>query len=142
LKPAERDRKRRRDALLLSVFAETPPRFAGRLAEPVGVERPAVLLERGDHRVAELVDLFLGDAELRGCLHLAAAELLSDFEPEGEITRRDDVRAAARGRKLVNVELRDGGIGCLATRAGAREEREVRPDAANGTRPPGALEHL
>src|SRR5688572_17364422 len=139
LQAAECERERRRQPLLLSFVAKASRCLAGCLANSVGVE--GATLQRLHDGVAQLVDLLLGDTKLHCLLHVAV-ELAPYRQSEAEIGRGHDVRAAARGGELVDLERCRGGVGGFATRPPAREQRQVGPNTAHGPCPPGPLEDL
>ena len=130
MQPAEGERERRRDALLLAFVAEVARRLAGCVANGVGIEG-VTAIEGIEDGALELRDLLLRHAELRRDFHRRGGGILTDLETEREVMRRQDVRASPSRRQLVNCELRCRGIGRLPSRAGAREERQVRSSATD-----------
>src|SRR5581483_12187435 len=139
LEETERDRERRREALLLAGLAEVAHGRAEDILHRRGVERA-----RGEGRLdllAELLDLLLARAELLrlGELRLVALAL-AGAEREREVGRGDDVGAGARRRELVELEARDGGVDRGPPEPGARAERDVRARAAHRAHPAHGLE--
>src|SRR5262249_24886697 len=134
-----RDRQGRGESLLLPFLAEAAHRAADGLAQLLRVL--GARAQRVEDFVAEAVDLLCGHSELLRDLDLRV-EPLARRERESEARGRDDVRAPARGGKLVDGELRDGGNGGRAGGPSAGEEGQIGAHASDRARPARLLEPL
>jgi len=62
-------------------------------------------------------------------------ETLRHLQPQCEVGRGQNVGATARTGKLVNFSVCDGRVHLFAAQSSTREQCEVRPHAAHGSRP-------
>ncbi len=104
-----------------------------------GIERTFRQRFRDDN--AEIVDLPIGDTELRRELHFVAAEKMPDYQSQGVIGGGQHISTATSAGQFLNLKRCQRGIDGIATQAGAGEQRKIRIAGPHGAGPPASCKN-